>query len=57
LILRGKKAPEGQLPLQLIFLGRYVQRPVGADISFGITWLSNPPSGTHPWMREVIPTS
>jgi hypothetical protein len=55
LILRGKKAPKGQLPLQLIFLGRYVQRPVGADISFGITWLS--PSGTHPWMREVIPTS
>jgi hypothetical protein len=56
LILRGK-APEGQLPLQLIFLGRYVQRPVGADISFGITWLSNPPSGTHPWTREVIPRS
>jgi hypothetical protein len=50
LILRGK-APEDQLPLQLIFLARYVQRPVGAGISFGITWLSNPPSGTHPWTR------
>jgi hypothetical protein len=54
LILRGK-APEGQLPLQLIFLGRYLQRPIGADI--GITWLSNPPSGTRPWTGEVISTS